>query len=83
MRTGRVTVRFAGDPAAHVEIVRRFDPDAIVERCLVTLALADSDRETPTLLAALTAAGALIVEVRPEMPALEDVYLHLTGGRTS
>jgi hypothetical protein len=29
--------------------------------------------------AALVAAGAGIVEVRPETPALEDVYLHLVG----
>jgi hypothetical protein len=29
---------------------------------------------------ALVAAGAQILEVRAEMPALEDVYLHLVGG---
>ena len=38
------------------------------------------DRETPQLVDALVAAGARVLEVQPEMPALEDVYLHLVGG---
>jgi hypothetical protein len=33
------------------------------------------------LVSALTAADARIVEVRQEVPALEDVYLHLMGDR--
>ena len=37
------------------------------------------DRDTPALVAALVAAGAQILEVRAEMPALEDVYVHLMG----
>ena len=41
--------------------------------------LADPERQTPALVAALVAAGAPILEVRAEMPALEDVYLHLMG----
>ena len=40
--------------------------------------LPSAEEQTPTLVAALVAAGARILEVRVEIPALEDVYLHLT-----
>jgi hypothetical protein len=46
------------------------------------LRLSDPDRQTPALVAALVGAGAEVLEVRPEMPALEDVYLHLMGERS-
>jgi len=36
-----------------------------------------ADRETPALVRALVDRGAEILEVRPEVPALEEVYLHL------
>ena len=81
LRTGRVIVRLAGDPAVHLEIVRRFDRDASIDSETMVLRLADADRETPALVSALTAADARIVEVRQEVPALEDVYLHLMGDR--
>jgi hypothetical protein len=44
---------------------------------MLLVQLADADRQTPSIVNALVAAGAKILEVRPEMPALEDVYLHL------
>ena len=52
------------------------------------MTLTDSEQQTPALVRALVAAGVEVVEVRPELPALEDVYLHLvredgTTGRTT
>jgi ABC-2 type transport system ATP-binding protein len=79
LTTGRLVVRVAGDPADHLETVRRFDPAAAVDGVALSLHPSDPERETPELVAALVAAGARVLEVRPEMPALEDVYLHLTG----
>jgi hypothetical protein len=48
-----------------------------VDGTMLSVQLADADRQTPSIVNALVAAGARILEVRPEMPALEDVYLHL------
>jgi len=41
------------------------------------LAAGADERRTPAIVAALVADSADILEVRPETPALEDVYLHL------
>jgi hypothetical protein len=73
-------VRVAGDPLAFLEIVRRIDQSATVEGTTLVVKLQPLARETPQLVDALVAAGARVLEVRPEMPALEDVYLHLVGG---
>jgi hypothetical protein len=43
----------------------------------LVLRVANGEEQIPAIVAALVKAGAGIVEVRPEMPALEDVYLHL------
>ena len=51
-----------------------------VDGAALALRLVDPERQTPRLVAALVAAGAQVLEVRPEMPALEDVYMHLMGG---
>jgi ABC-2 type transport system ATP-binding protein len=80
LTTGRLIVRVAGDPSSLVAAVRAIvgpGADVAVEGEALTLQLAHPDRETPALVAALVAAGAQILEVRAEMPALEDVYLHL------
>ena len=79
LRTGRVLVRLAGDPAAHVDLARRFDPEASMDGKTIVLRLADAERETPALVSLLAADNAAIVEVRQEVPLLEDVYLHLIG----
>jgi ABC-2 type transport system ATP-binding protein len=81
LRTGRVIVRLAGDLGVHLDVVRRFDRDASIGRDTIVVRLGDAERETPALVSALTAAAAQIVEVRQEVPALEDVYLHLMGDR--
>jgi ABC-2 type transport system ATP-binding protein len=80
LKTGRVIVRVAGDPASYLDAARGFDRTAAVDGGALTVVVADTDRETPALVAALVGAGARILEVRPEMPALEDVYLGLVGG---
>jgi ABC-2 type transport system ATP-binding protein len=82
LTTGRLTVRVRANPSAYVDVVRSASGDAAgptVEGTALMLRLSDPERQTPALVAALVAAGAEVLEVRPEMPALEDVYLHLTG----
>jgi len=81
LTTGRVSVRVAGDPSSHIEVVRRFDAAAHVDGQAIVLRLDDAEDRTPAVVSALAAGGAQIVEVRHEMPALEDVYLSLMGER--
>ena len=80
LTTGRLIVRVAGDPTAYIDATRRALPDLVdvgVDGAALALRLVDPERQTPRLVAALVAAGAQVLEVRPEMPALEDVYHHL------
>ena len=77
LATGRLIVRVTGDPARSLETVRRFDPAATIEGPVLVLKVVDAEERTPAIVAALVAAGAGVVEVRPEMPALEDAYLQL------
>ena len=77
LATGRLIVRVTGDPARSLETVRRFDPEATIEGPVLVLKVVDAEERTPAIVAALVAAGAGVVEVRPEMPALEDAYLQL------
>jgi ABC-2 type transport system ATP-binding protein len=81
LRTGRVTVRLAGEAHRHLDIFRKFDPNATVVDGTVSIDVGDAEQQTPAVVAELAAAGARIVEVRPETPELEDVYLHLTRGQ--
>ncbi len=77
MTTGRVLVRVVGDPSKLLKVARRFDPDATVDGPALAIRLPEDAVRTPALVSALVAANAEILEVRQEMPALEDVYLHL------
>jgi ABC-2 type transport system ATP-binding protein len=77
LTTGRLIVRVAGDPSRSLDTVRRFDPGAAIEGPALVLRVANGEEQIPSIVAALVKAGAGIVEIRPEMPALEDVYLHL------
>jgi ABC-2 type transport system ATP-binding protein len=79
LTTNRVTVRVAGDAVAHLVCARRFDSEARAEGSALRLSLEGADRCIPELVRALVAAGASIIEVRQEVPELEDVYLHLVG----
>jgi ABC-2 type transport system ATP-binding protein len=75
LRTGRLLVRVAGDPAACVAALGA--ARAHVDGAHLVVRVDDVEAETPAIVASLVAAGAKVVEVRPETPALEDVYLHL------
>jgi hypothetical protein len=44
---------------------------------MLVVTVADPERDTPTIVRALVQSRAEVIEVRPEIPALEDVYLHL------
>lgn len=77
LRTGRIVVRVAGDAAALLDTARCLDRDATADGHVLTVTMTHADQETPALVRALVDRGAAILEVRPEIPALEDVYLHL------
>ena len=80
LTTGRLIVRVSGDPSRYIETVRAIGvTDVAIEGAALVVRLTEPDRQTPALVAALVAAGARILEVRSEIPALEDVYLHLMG----
>jgi len=74
---GRLLVRLSGDPAPYTPIVAAAGTDGHLDGSHLVVTLADLERQTPALVAALVAAGAQVVEVRPEQAALEDAYLHL------
>jgi len=79
LMTGRVIVRLAGDASAALAAARHFDPQAKVESGVLMLTLPGGERDTPALVRALAGGGADVLEVRAEMPALEEVYLRLIG----
>jgi ABC-2 type transport system ATP-binding protein len=80
LTTGRLMVRISGDPSRYLDTTRRSVPgiEVAVDGVALAVRLPDPEQQTPVLVAALVAAGAPILEVRVEIPALEDVYLHLT-----
>jgi len=80
LTTGRLILRLAGDPAPFLPVVRTIDPGAALDGLLIVLRTRDLERDAADVVAALVGAGARVLEVRPEIPALEDVYLHLIGG---
>jgi ABC-2 type transport system ATP-binding protein len=79
LKSNRVTVRLTGRADAFLSAARSIDPSSTADGDRLSLTLESADRETPLLVRALVAAGADILEVRPEVPLLEDVYLHLVG----
>ena len=56
---------------------RASTPAPSIDGSTLALTLPELERDTPALVRALVEAGADVLEIRPEMPALEDVYLHL------
>jgi ABC-2 type transport system ATP-binding protein len=75
LTTGRLLIRVAGDPAPLVPLLGA--ARAHVDGAHLIVQLDRGDEDTPAIVSALVSAGAAIVEVRPEMPALEEVYLRL------
>ncbi len=78
LATGRLLVRVVGDPAACVPLLGS-SVRAHVDGAHLVVELDGVEQDTPGVVSALVRGGAQIVEVRPEMPALEDVYLHLVN----
>jgi ABC-2 type transport system ATP-binding protein len=81
LTTGRVAVRLRSDPSRHLQTAKAFDPAAAMDGQTIAMRFDNAEDQTPAAIRALAAAGAEIVEVRQEMPALEDVYVHLMGER--
>jgi ABC-2 type transport system ATP-binding protein len=79
MTTGRVIVRVAGHAAAFIAVARSVDKHAVADGSTLALTLEHAGRDTGSLIRALVVAGADILDVRPEIPPLEDAYLHLVG----
>ena len=75
LTTGRVVVRLAEGASQFLDTVRAFDPKAWADHQFLTVTM--PEHETPALVRGLASAGAAILEVRAEMPALEDAYLRL------
>ena len=79
LTTGRVLVRLSGEAATHAAIFRSFDARAAVDGSIAALSLPQAERDAPELVRALVGNGVRIIEVRTELPDLEDVYLHLVA----
>ena len=81
LTTGRLIIRLAADAAPYVDTLRRVvgGAEVVADRAMLVVHVAHADRQTPAIVAALVDADAQVLEVRPEIPALEDVYLHLMG----
>ena len=80
LTTGRLIVRVAGDPSAYIDATRAALPDLVdiaVDGAALALRLVDPERQTPRSSRRWSPPAREVLEVRPEMPALEDVYLHL------
>jgi len=81
LTTGRLLVRVSGDPSIFIDVARKLDPDAVVEGPTLVINATDVAATAPALVRRLVERGADVIEVRHEMPDLEDVYLHLVGAR--
>jgi ABC-2 type transport system ATP-binding protein len=77
LSTGRLFIRVAGDVSRYLETVRALDPAASIDSDVLVVTVRDPECDTPAIVRALVQSGAEVLEVRPEIPALEDVYLHL------
>jgi ABC-2 type transport system ATP-binding protein len=79
LTTGRVDVRLDGAAEVYLNVAADVAASAAADGKWLHVVLDDADERTPGLVEALVHAGARIVEVRRETPALEDVYLALVG----
>jgi ABC-2 type transport system ATP-binding protein len=79
LTTGRVIVRLRDNPGRYLTVAKSFDAAAASDERTIVMRLDNAEERTAAVVRALAAAGAEIVEVRQEMPALEEVYLHLVG----
>ena len=77
MPSGRVLIRVLDDPHRYLPLMQSMDASAALNDRTFAVRASDVERDTSAMVSALVTAGARVVEVRPEVPALEDVYLHL------
>ena len=83
LMTGRVIVRVAGGAERFLDIARTVAPSAVADGSTLTVTVEETARDTATLVRALVHAGADVLEVQPETPALEDAYMRLVGAAPS
>jgi ABC-2 type transport system ATP-binding protein len=74
---GRLEVRVQGAAGLYVEVAATVAAKATADGAMLHVELTDPEERTPALVEALVAAGARIIEVRQEVPGLEDAYLGL------
>ena len=79
LTTGRVLIQLSGETAPHIDVARTFDARAAAHGSTIAVSLPQPERDTPDLVRALVYSGARIIDVRTELPDLEDVYLHLVA----
>jgi ABC-2 type transport system ATP-binding protein len=77
LTSGRITIRIHGAAASFLDTTRSISARADAEGGTLRCQLADPERQTPALVRALVDAGAELIEVRQEMPRLEEAYLAL------
>jgi ABC-2 type transport system ATP-binding protein len=82
LSAGRFRIRMSGDASQYLHAVRIFDGGASADGPYLALQLADPETLAPAVVRALVNAGADIIEMQPERPALEDVYLHFVNADT-
>jgi ABC-2 type transport system ATP-binding protein len=77
--TGRIDVRVDGTATPYVDVAGTVGARASADGAILHVELTHPEERTPALVEALVAAGARIIEVRPEVSGLEDVYLGLVA----
>jgi ABC-2 type transport system ATP-binding protein len=76
---GRIEFRVQGAAGPYVQVAATVAAKATADGALLHVELTDPEERTPALVEALVAAGARIIEVRQEVPGLEDAYLGLVA----
>jgi ABC-2 type transport system ATP-binding protein len=76
---GRIEVRVEGAAGPYVDVAAAVAARATADGAMLHVELTDPEERTPGLVKALVAAGARIIEVRQEVPGLEDAYLGLVA----
>jgi ABC-2 type transport system ATP-binding protein len=78
LTTGQIMVRLDRPAEPFVGVAAGLASEvASADGPWLVVTMADTERQTPELVKGLVAAGAAILEVRPQRPDLEDVYLRL------
>jgi ABC-2 type transport system ATP-binding protein len=76
-----IGIKVAGSASDYLSAVHRFDANATAAGQTLAIRLSEPERDTPELVRTLVESGAAVLEVRPEIVPLEDVYLHLVAAR--